>query len=143
MTDPAPDANRLPIRQMALFYGVGIAAAVVHYGTMIGLVEWAGWRPVQATLAGYVTGGITSYALNRWLTYATQRSHAEAGWRFALVAGVGFLLTWGLMYFFTEIMPLRRYYILMQILTTQLVMVWSFAAHKFFTFGEARSERRP
>ena len=47
-----------PFRQMAIFYGVGIAAAIVHYGTMIGLVELAGWRPVAATLVGYVTGGM-------------------------------------------------------------------------------------
>lgn len=134
-SDPVP-GGAPPFRQIAMFYGVGIAAAVVHYGTLVGLVELAGWRPVPATLLGYVTGGVTSYILNRWLTYDTRRSHAQAGWRFALVAGVGFLLTWALMYFFTEVLSFRRYYLLMQILTTHAVMIWSFAAHKFFTFGE-------
>lgn len=137
MTAPAPaPGSQPPVRQMAMFGGVGIAAAIVHYGALYGLVELAGWRPVPATLVGYVAGGIASYALNRWLTYDTQRSHAEAGWRFALVAGIGFLMTWGLMYLFTEILPFRSAYLLIQIVTTGLVMVWSFLAHKFFTFGE-------
>lgn len=136
MTEPPEPANSPPFRQMAMFYGVGIASAIVHYGTLIGLVELAGWRPVPATLVGYVTGGVTSYLLNRWLTYETQRSHAEAGWRFAIVAGIGFLLTWGLMHVLTEILPYKRWYLLMQILTTHLVMIWSFAAHKYFSFGE-------
>jgi putative flippase GtrA len=83
-------------RQFAAFFGVGLVAAVVHYGLLIGLVE--AWRvdPVTAALAGYVAGGVVSYWLNRQFTYRSDRPHAEATWRFALVAAVGFFLTWGL-----------------------------------------------
>lgn len=119
-------------RQFAAFFGVGILAAVVHYGALIGLVEGAGVDPIPATLVGYVGGGLVSYGMNRRLTYGSARPHAEAGWRFATVAGVGFLLTWGLMHVLT-----RRFgapYLPAQLVTTGIVLFWSFVAHKLWTF---------
>ena len=60
-------------RQFTAFFGVGLVAAVVHYGLLIGLVEGAGFHPVSATLAGYVAGGLVSYGLNRRHTYGSER----------------------------------------------------------------------
>ena len=119
-------------RQLGAFAGVGVAAAVAHYGVLIGLVEGAGLGPVPATLAGYVAGGLVSYALNRRHTYRSDRPHGEAGWRFALVALVGFGITWALMHAFTA--RLGAPYLPAQVLTTLVVMAWSFVAHKLWTF---------
>jgi len=121
-------------RQFAAFISVGVVAAVVHYGALIGLVEAGGVDPVRATLVGYVAGGLVSYAMNRRLTYASERPHAEATWRFAVVAGIGFLLTWGLMHALTR--WLEAPYLPAQLLTTGVVLFWSFAAHKLWTFRE-------
>ena len=120
-------------RQFAAFFGVGLVAALVHYGLLVALVEAAGWGPVPATLVGYVGGGVVSYALNRRLTYGSDRPHGEATWRFALVALVGFGLTWALMHALTGWLALP--YIPAQLLTTGLVLVWSFLAHRLWTFG--------
>ncbi|HVL73952.1 MAG TPA: GtrA family protein [Beijerinckiaceae bacterium] len=120
-------------RQFAAFSGVGLAAAIVHYGVLIGLVELGRLDPVPATLAGYVAGGVVSYGMNRRLTYRSDRPHREATWRFAVVAGVGFLLTWGFMHAFTR--WLGAPYIPAQLVTTGIVLVWSFLAHKLWTFG--------
>jgi putative flippase GtrA len=120
-------------RQFAAFSGVGVLAAVVHYGLLIALVEAAGWNPVTATLAGYVAGGIMSYGLNRRLTYASDRPHAEATWRFALVALTGFVLTGGLMQMFTG--WLGAPYLPAQLATTGVVLFWSFVAHRLWTFA--------
>lgn len=122
------------LRQFSRFFGVGVAASLVHYGLLVGLVEWGKTAPVPATLAGYLGGGLVSYWLNRRHTYETDRSHADAGWRFAVVAGVGFLCTWGLMTLFVD--WLGWPYLPAQFLTTGLVLLWSFSAHKLFTFGE-------
>lgn len=119
-------------RQFTSFVVVGLAAAIVHFGALIGLVEAAGWAPEPATLAGYVGGGLVSYALNRRHTYASDRPHAEAGWRFALVAGVGFGLTFVFMWALHRWLGLH--YLLAQIATTGAVLVWSFLAHKLWTF---------
>ncbi|HRJ68782.1 MAG TPA: GtrA family protein [Beijerinckiaceae bacterium] len=124
------------LRQFAAFFGVGLVAALVHYSTLVIGVEMVRLKPVPATLAGYVLGGVVSYALNRHHTYASDRPHSEAGWRFAAVAGVGFLLTFGFMHLFVERMGLP--YLPMQIVTTGIVLVWSFVAHKIWTFGDTR-----
>jgi putative flippase GtrA len=120
-------------RQFAAFFGVGLAAAVVHYGLLILLVEGGGSHPVPATLAGYAAGGLVSYVLNRRHTYRSSRPHREATWRFAVVAFVGFLLTWFLMHVFT--VWLGGPYLPAQIVTTGVVMLWSFLAHKAWTFA--------
>ncbi len=121
------------IRQLVAFSGVGLAAAVAHYGLLILLVEGFGTHPVPATLAGYVAGGLVSYALNRKHTYQSSRPHREATWRFAMVAFVGFLLTWFFMHALT--VWLEGPYLPAQIITTGVVMLWSFIAHKAWTFA--------
>lgn len=120
-------------RQIAAFAGVGIAAAIVHYSLLVGLVEIAGWRAVPATLVGYVGGGIVSYLLNRRHTYRSDRPHGEAGWRFAVVAAAGFLLTYGAMHVLVDRWALP--YLPAQVATTLIVLVWSFLAHKHWSFG--------
>ena len=121
------------MRQFTAFFGVGLAAAFVHYGLLIALVEGGGLHPVPATLAGYVGGGLISYALNRRHTYDSRRPHREATWRFALVALVGFLLTWLFMHAFT--IWLGAPYLPAQLVTTGIVMLWSFLAHRAWTFA--------
>jgi putative flippase GtrA len=121
-------------RQFAAFFGVGLVAALVHYGLLISLVEGYRMDPVPAALAGYVGGGIVSYLLNRRHTYASARSHAEAGWRFVVVAVIGFGLTWGGMAVLVR--GLGVPYLAAQLVTTGVVLFWSFLAHKFWTFRE-------
>ena len=129
---PFPYLHHLA-RQFAAFLGVGAAAAVIHYGLLIALVESGLASPVPATLAGYIAGGLMSYFLNRQHTYRSSRPHREATWRFAAVALVGFLLTWLFMHIFT--LWLGSPYIPAQLVTTGIVMLWSFLAHKAWTFA--------
>jgi putative flippase GtrA len=121
-------------RQFASFFGMGLVAAVVHYGLLIALVEGGRLDPVPATLIGFIGGGIASYVLNRRLTYASERPHAEATWRFAVVAAVGFVLTGMFMYVFTH--WLGAPYLPAQLVTTGIVLFWSFLANKLWTFAE-------
>jgi putative flippase GtrA len=121
------------IHQLVAFSGVGLAAAIAHYGLLILLVESGGMNPVPATLAGYVVGGLISYGLNRKHTYRSSRPHRETTWRFAMVAFVGFLLTWFLMHALT--VWLEGPYLPAQVVTTGVVMLWSFIAHKAWTFA--------
>ena len=122
-------------RQFTIFALVGVAAAVAHYAALISLVELAKWRPVPATLVGYVCGGVVSYFLNRRHTYRSARPHDEATWRFATVAAIGFGLTWLFMFVLHDRLGLQ--YIAAQLVTTGVVMSWSFLAHKWFTFRDA------
>ena len=121
-------------RQFATFSGVGLIAAVVHFGVLITLVEGTGMDAVRAALAGFVAGAIVSYLLNRRLIYRSDRPHGEATWRFAVVASVGFLLTWALMAAFTR--GLGVPYLPAQLVTTGIVLFWTFIANKLWTFSE-------
>lgn len=139
MTDPAPSpaASRGVahfLRQFVAFFGVGVIAAIVHYGLLYLLVEAFFYDPVSAALAGYVAGGLVSYVLNRLYTYEAQRGHLEAGWRFGVVAAIGFVLTWLLMGLFHT--RLGWHYLLAQLATTGIVLVWSFVAHKYWSFKD-------
>jgi putative flippase GtrA len=121
-------------RQFIAFFGVGMAAAAVHYTLLVGLVEIYFYDPVSATLAGYVAGGLVSYVLNRLYTYEAERGHLDAAWRFAVVAAIGFAATGLLMALLTR--WLGWHYLASQILTTGIVLVWSFAAHKYWSFAD-------
>lgn len=126
-------------QQFRNFIMVGLAAAIVHYSVLIGLVEGLNFAKVIATLLGYIGGGIVSYGLNRRFTYESKRPHSEASWRFALVAGIGFGLTGSLMFLLHSIWSWP--YLLAQILITGIVLVWSFIANRFWTFSdEARQD---
>jgi putative flippase GtrA len=124
-------------RQLLAYVFSGGITALAHYGLLIGLVEFAGVAPVPATLAGFVLGAVVSYSLNRWLTFDATRSHAQATWRFALIAAGGFVLTGVLMHLFVARAGLP--YLPMQFVTTGIVMVFSFLGHKFFSFADCDS----
>lgn len=121
------------IEQFARFCGVGVLAAVAHYGTLIVLVAGLAAPAVPAALAGYLAGGVLSYLLNyRWV-FASDKAHRTAAPQFFVVAAVGFVLTGLAMAALTG--PLGLHWLLAQVLTTGVVMLWSFAANRFWTFG--------
>lgn len=123
-------------RQMATYAFAGVVTAAAHYALLIGLVELFQVNAVAASLAGFAVGAAVSYTLNRWLTFDATRSHAEATWRFAVIAFGGFLLTGLLMSLFVTRWSLP--YFPMQIVTTLCVMVFSFVGHKYWSFAEGR-----
>ncbi|PPD45780.1 MAG: polysaccharide synthesis protein GtrA [Methylocystis sp.] len=120
------------IRQLATYASVGAIATIAHYAILIALVEAGGWAPVPATLCGYVAGGVVAYVLNRRHTFASERPHEEAGWRFALVAFAGFCVTYALMSLFVE--RWGAPYLPAQLVTTVLAMFVTFGLNRVWTF---------
>jgi putative flippase GtrA len=119
-------------RQFSSFFVVGLIATATHYAALVSLKELAHWGVIPATLTGFCLGGFVSYSLNRRHTFASDRAHHEAGWRFATVAVVGFFLTWGLMRLF--VVAWGAPYLPAQVVTTGMVMFWNFGAHRAWTF---------
>lgn len=120
-------------RQLATYATVGVGATLAHYAVLIALVEGGGWRAVPATLCGYVVGGVVAYLLNRRHTFESERPHAEATWRFALVAFAGFCVTYALMSLFVD--RWGAPYLPAQMVTTVLSMFVTFALNRRWTFG--------
>ena len=133
-SDPIVPLARVPglARQLRSFVGVGALATVLHYGVLVGLVQFADVAPVPAALCGFTAGGVLSYRLNRRHTFGSERPHEQAIWRFALVAGVAFALTYALMRVLVQAWLIP--YLPAQVATTALVMIWTFAANKLWTF---------
>ena len=121
-------------RQFVKFAGVGAIGTAAHYATLVLLVQtqWAG--PVIASSAGAVVGAVVNYLLNYHYTFASNRRHREAFWRFFTIAAVGFLLNGLLMALLTQ--QLALFYLLAQVITTLLVLVWNFLGNRVWTFRE-------
>lgn len=120
-------------RQLSSFAGVGVLATALHYGMLVGLVEGARIGAPAAAFAGSVAGALLSYVLNRRHTFRSARPHRRAGTRFALVALGAAMLTYLLMQLFVN--GFGAPYIPAQIVTTGLVMIWTFLAHRGWTFA--------
>jgi putative flippase GtrA len=120
------------VRQFINFTGVGFVSAIGHYGLLIALVQLAGAAAVPASAAGALLGAWINYSLNYHFTFRSSKRHREAVLKFAVVATVGLVLNTLFMWVGVEL--IRLHYILSQIVTTGLVLIWSFAGNRFWTF---------
>jgi putative flippase GtrA len=120
------------IGQFVSFTGVGAIGTLAHYGTLISLVKLFSMRPLTASSVGFITGAAINYLLNYRYTFASERPHREASWRFLSVAGAGLLLNSAVVALATEI--LDQHYLLAQVLATGLVLIWNFTGNRLWTF---------
>lgn len=120
------------LRQFVRFFGVGCVSAVGHYGLLILLVQAAGVAAVPASAAGALLGAWINYSLNYRFTFRSNKGHLESVPKFAMVAVIGLLLN--TLFMWVGVDHLGMHYLFAQIVTTALVMVWSFAANRFWTF---------
>lgn len=120
------------LRQFAKFLIVGCGSAIGHYGLLIALVQVAGVAPVPASVAGALLGAVINYVLNYHFTFRSEKQHRVALIKFACVALVGLSLNTLFMWIGIELLHLH--YLVSQILTTGLVVIWSFSGNRFWTF---------
>ncbi len=123
------------LTQLLRTCATGAANAAGQYSTLIGLVAGLGAPPVPAALFSYVVGGTISYVLNYYWVFDSAKDHRVAVAQFLVVAGVGFMLT-GL-FMAVLIGPLGLHWLLSQVVTTGLVVIWSLGANRYWTFRAA------
>lgn len=120
------------LRQFLLFALVGGAAAVAHYGTLVALAELLAVAPVPASAAGFLVGGVVSYVLNYGHVFRSDQDHGPTAVKFVAVAAVGLGLNSAIMW--SLVHGAALHYLLAQLTATGLVMLWSFAANRHWTF---------
>jgi putative flippase GtrA len=120
------------VRQFITFTGVGLVAAVAHYGVLILLVELGRMQPVVATLWGFLAGAAVSYLLNRRFTFRSDRPHRAAAPRFLAVSTGGFVLNGLVMWLLNEGWGVP--YLLAQVIATLIVLFWNFTVNLLWTF---------
>ena len=131
--------NRHPPKwqlQFIQFASVGAVGTMAHYGLLVLLVEMLGVNSVAASTAGATLGALVNYVLNRRYTFRSEKRHREALTKFLVIAASGLALNASFMLIFVETLGL--YYLVAQVLSTGLVLVWNFIGNRFWTFSDAR-----
>ena len=123
------------LRQFVRFAGVGCMSAIGHYGLLILLVQVAHADAVLASAAGALLGAVINYFLNYHFTFQSSKKHHESIAKFIVVAAVGLGLNTLFMWIMVNLLGLH--YLLSQVATTGLVLIWSFVGNRFWTFHEA------
>jgi putative flippase GtrA len=127
---PAPPPP--PVSQFLRYAGAGALGTGLHYAVLIALVQLARVDPVAASSAGAVCGALVNYALNHRFTFASDRSHARALPRFALVAAAGVALNALVM---AAVLALAgSHYLVAQVIATAAVLVAGFLTNRAWTF---------
>jgi len=119
-------------RQFLRFVGVGGLSAIGHYGLLISLVQWLATDEVLASSAGALLGAVINYTLNYHYTFRSRTRHRESMLKFAVVAVVGLGLN--TLFMWIGVHALDWHYLIAQIVTTGLVLIWSFAGNRCWTF---------
>lgn len=116
------------------FAGVGVIGTGAHYLVLISLVQLLGTNAVLASNFGALVGALVNYILNYHFTFQSSKRHREALSKFLVVAAVALVLNGLFMFWLNWLLGL--YYLLAQIITTLLVLLWTFFANLHWSFRE-------
>lgn len=134
MTQAESKTARVSIaRQFLRFAAVGVVATAVHYAVLFSLVEFAGVQPVLATIAGFLTGGVVGYVLNRRFTFEERPAYARGLVKFLIVISIGGAINAAIFAFFVA---QGLYYMLAQVIATLIVLVWNFVGARLVVFRQ-------
>ncbi len=118
---------------------VGVIGTAAQYSVLYLLVEYNAFNPVWASGYGALLGLLINYLLNYKLTFNSAQSHLQTFPKFAAIALLGLGLNLALMSAFTQ----HFYYLLAQVITTGVVLIWNFFANRFWTFQIDMTENTP
>jgi putative flippase GtrA len=127
-------ASKNNLAQFILFTAIGAVGTAGHYATLIMLVELIHLDPTFSSFLGAIVGAVINYLLNYKYTFRSSKPHHIAASKFMLIAAIGAGINTLLMYTFIHIAGI--YYLLAQIITTLLVLIWNFLLNKMWTFAE-------
>ncbi len=120
------------LHRFVIYSGLGLFGTACHFVVLAITVGVLGFGPVEGSSLGALAGALTNYWLNYHFNYRSRKLHREALTRYLSVATAGFLLNALLM----DILAVRigLYYLLAQVITTGLVLLWTFSVNHFWTF---------
>jgi putative flippase GtrA len=104
------------------------------------LVEVVGTDAVIASTAGALLGATINYFFNYRITFKSRTNHRITLPRFLTVATIGFLINTPLMWVAVHLINLH--YILGQVTTTSLVLLWNFTGNRYWTFSEEQNDTK-
>jgi putative flippase GtrA len=114
---------------------VGAFGTLVHYATLVLLVEIWTVEPVAATTLGFGLGALANYLLNHRYTFNSTKAHRDSGPKFALIAVATGLLNTLMVHAGVDILGLN--YLLVQVVATATVFLLNFVLNSLWTFRES------
>jgi len=119
-------------RQFSRYTVAGLLGTAAHFVTLIMLVQWLAVAPVSASLGGAIVGALINYQLNYRFTFLATSTHRSTLPKYLLIAASAILLNTLIMSVLVTLMSLP--YIAAQLLTTLLVLLWTFTLNRLWTF---------
>ncbi len=121
-------------RLFSIFVVVGAISTILHYIVLVILVHWFSTDAVLASTAGYISSSLVNYWLNYHFTFASSKPHLSALPKFALVVLIG--LTLNSLSMAVAFHLLGLHYLLAQLISTLVVLIWNFTANLLWSFRE-------
>lgn len=124
------------MRQILHFFVVGTAAASVHIGIVICLVQLQLMHPLAANVIAFLCSFNVSYLGHHYLTFSKIKVPVIASLpRFFTVAVMSFVLNEVLFYYFLKIF----YYPVALVLVLLIVALLTFSCSKIWAFANAKN----
>lgn len=117
--------------RFARFVLVGCLATGIQYAVLVLLVRAFGTDPTLASALGFVLSASVNYIVNYHYTFESSAQHGTAAIKFGVLALVGLLINSALMH---ALVAAGWHYLLAQVCTTAVVLVWNFAGNSLWTF---------
>lgn len=123
------------LKKAARFVVVGISNTLLDFAVFTVLAQLLSVNVYLAQVAGYCTGTVNSYVLNRsWTFRARERFFSPALVRFLCLNLGMLLLSTGLLYLFFDVAGLPK--LIAKAGATGVIMVVSFLCNRFWVFRE-------
>lgn len=119
-------------KTFARFLLVGLLCTLLQYVVLVMLTQLWGVRAPLASTIGYVLSAVVNYLLSYSFTYQSTSPHLRSFLRFAITAGCGAALTLIAMYVAVSLLGIN--YLVAQVITTCLTLLWNFFVNLRWTF---------
>ncbi len=126
-----PPARQSMKRQFVRFAMVGVVGTIAHYSILLVAVELLHLSPVVGAGAGFFTGLIASYVLNRAWTFDTRPEFKRGLVVYAVVCIIGFGINVSIV---GIAMVAGVHYMIGQVTATPIAMLWNFLGSRMIVF---------
>lgn len=125
--------NKEGIRKVISYGVVGVIGTIVHFATLVILVEVFGRDPISSSLIGFILTVIISYILNKTYTFQVKNKKDTILFlKYAAVSVTGFVMNYLIMYLTVEIFTIH--YAIGQTIVVVCIPVTNFLLNNYWAF---------